>query len=45
MLSFDTMEMDGVLGDKYLVNGAIQPYFEVERRKYRFRILDAGPAR
>ena len=41
----DIMNMDGHLGDKYLVNGAIQPYFEVERRKYRFRILDAGPSR
>jgi FtsP/CotA-like multicopper oxidase with cupredoxin domain len=27
------------------VNGIVQPYFEVERRKYRFRILDAGPSR
>ncbi|MEY3026148.1 MAG: hypothetical protein RLZZ238_1045 [Planctomycetota bacterium] len=45
VLSFDTMDMDGVLGDKYLVNGAIQPYFEVQRRKYRFRILNSGIAR
>ena len=44
-LSFNTMEMDGVLGDKYLVNGRVQPYFEVERRKYRFRILNSGIAR
>lgn len=41
----DVMNMDGHLGDKYTVNGAVQPYFEVERRKYRFRILDAGPSR
>ncbi len=44
-LSMDVMNMDGVLGDKFLVNGAIQPYFEVERRKYRFRFLDGGPSR
>jgi FtsP/CotA-like multicopper oxidase with cupredoxin domain len=41
----DVMNMDGHLGDKYTVNGIVQPYFEVERRKYRFRILDAGPSR
>ncbi|MFM1804195.1 MAG: hypothetical protein RL136_1074 [Planctomycetota bacterium] len=41
----DIMDMDGHLGDKFTVNGAISPYFEVERRKYRFRILDAGPSR
>ncbi len=44
-LSFNTMEMDGILGDKLLMNGAVQPYFEVERRKYRFRILNSGIAR
>jgi FtsP/CotA-like multicopper oxidase with cupredoxin domain len=41
----DTANMDGHLGDKLTVNGLVQPYFEVERRKYRFRILDAGPSR
>jgi len=41
----DVMNMDGHLGDKYTVNGLVQPYFEVERRKYRFRILDGGPSR
>ncbi len=40
-----TLEHDGFLGDKFLVNGKIQPYFVVERRKYRFRILDASNAR
>ncbi|MFZ4750828.1 MAG: multicopper oxidase family protein [Phycisphaerales bacterium] len=44
-LVFDTMNMDGILGDKWLVNGLVQPYFEVERRKYRFRLLDGGPSR
>ena len=32
-------------GDKFCVNGAIQPYLNVNRRKYRFRILNTGPAR
>jgi len=45
VLSFNTMEMDGILGDKLLMNGAVQPYFEVERRKYRFRVLNSGIAR
>jgi FtsP/CotA-like multicopper oxidase with cupredoxin domain len=44
-LTMDVMEMDGHLGDKYAVNGLVQPYFEVERRKYRFRLLDGGPSR
>jgi len=44
-LVMDVMNMDGHLGDKMLVNGRIQPYFEVERRKYRFRLLDGGPSR
>ncbi|HEY6349530.1 MAG TPA: multicopper oxidase family protein [Candidatus Angelobacter sp.] len=32
-------------GDKFCVNGAIQPFFNVTQRKYRFRILNSGPAR
>lgn len=32
-------------GDKFIVNGAIQPFFQVQQRKYRFRILNTGPAR
>jgi FtsP/CotA-like multicopper oxidase with cupredoxin domain len=37
--------MHGYLGDKILVNGAIQPYLEVANRKYRFRILNGSNAR
>jgi FtsP/CotA-like multicopper oxidase with cupredoxin domain len=44
-LTFDMFDFDGVLGDKFLVNGAIQPYVKVARRKYRFRLLDGGPSR
>jgi spore coat protein A len=35
----------GVRGDTLLVNGAIQPYLEVGRRKMRFRILNGSNAR
>jgi len=38
-------DFDGVLGDKFLVNGNIQPFLVVQRRKYRFRILDGSNAR
>ncbi len=44
-LYFDVFNTDGILGDKYTVNGKIQPYFRVARRKYRFRLLNAGPSR
>jgi FtsP/CotA-like multicopper oxidase with cupredoxin domain len=32
-------------GDKWVVNGKIQPKFQVRRRKYRFRVLNTGPAK
>jgi FtsP/CotA-like multicopper oxidase with cupredoxin domain len=32
-------------GDKFIVNGSIQPYFQVRRRKYRFRMLNTGTTR
>ena len=32
-------------GDKWSVNGKIQPKMHVRRRKYRFRILNTGPAK
>ncbi|HEY1381305.1 MAG TPA: multicopper oxidase domain-containing protein, partial [Gemmataceae bacterium] len=44
-LSFNKLNTDGILGDRYCVNRVIQPYLQVERRKYRFRILNAGPSR
>jgi FtsP/CotA-like multicopper oxidase with cupredoxin domain len=37
--------IDGFLGDKFVVNGVIQPKLPVLRRKYRFRLLNAGPSR
>ncbi len=36
---------EGNDGDRTLVNGVIQPFFRVLRRKYRFRTLDATNAR
>ncbi len=44
-LYYDLFNTDGFLGDKHVVNGKIQPYFQVARRKYRFRMLNGGPAR
>jgi FtsP/CotA-like multicopper oxidase with cupredoxin domain len=45
LLAFDTFNFDGFLGNLFLVNGKVQPFFEVQKRRYRFRILDAGPSR
>lgn len=44
-LVFDLFNLDGILGDKFLVNGTIQPFFAVQPRRYRFRMLDTGPSR
>ena len=44
-LLFDIFDTDGFLGDVMTVNLTYKPYFEVERRKYRFRILNASVAR
>jgi FtsP/CotA-like multicopper oxidase with cupredoxin domain len=43
--TFDLFDEKGHLGDKYLVNGKVQPYFNVSKRRYRFRLLDMGPSR
>ena len=44
-LAFDIFDFDGFLGDVMMVNLATHPYFEVERRKYRFRILNGSVSR
>lgn len=44
-LVFDPFNLDGVLGEHVTVNGAVSPYMIVQRRKYRFRIVNAGPSR
>ena len=45
LLFFDLFNTDGILGDKFLVNGKIQPFFEVHPRKYRFRVYDTSASR
>jgi FtsP/CotA-like multicopper oxidase with cupredoxin domain len=42
---FDLFDLDGILGDTFTVNGKIQPFLRVARRKYRFRALNVGPSR
>jgi FtsP/CotA-like multicopper oxidase with cupredoxin domain len=44
-LFFDLFNLDGILGDKFTVNGIIQPFFSVRKRKYRLRLLNSGPSR
>ena len=44
-LFMDIFQFDGFLGDVMTVNLTYNPYFEVERRKYRFRILNASVSR
>jgi FtsP/CotA-like multicopper oxidase with cupredoxin domain len=42
---FDLFNLDGIIGDKMTVNGKIQPFMRVARRKYRFRVLNIGCSR
>lgn len=44
-LVFDQFDPEGFLGNHFLVNGKVQPYFRVEGRKYRFRLLNGSIAR
>ena len=44
-LFFDIFETDGFLGDNLMVNGSYSPSFNVMRRKYRFRVLNACMSR
>lgn len=41
----DDALLRGVIGDRMLVNGVIQPFFQVTRRKWRFRLLNGSNAR
>jgi len=36
---------NGETGDALLVNGVVQPYFNVAKRKYRFRVLNGSNSR
>ena len=42
---FDLFNTDGILGDKFLTNGKIQPFFQVAPRRYRLRWTNTGPSR
>jgi FtsP/CotA-like multicopper oxidase with cupredoxin domain len=44
-LAFDKFIFDGFLGDQMTVNLTYKPFMEVERRKYRFRILNGSVSR
>ena len=44
-LYFDQFDAEGVVGDKFCVNGKVQPFFRVARRKYRFRMLNGSSLR
>jgi manganese oxidase len=44
-LFMDIFDVDGFLGDAMTVNLVYKPFFEVERRKYRFRILNGAVSR
>ncbi|MCO6055084.1 multicopper oxidase domain-containing protein [Pseudomonas sp. MOB-449] len=44
-LFFDPFHVEGVLGDKIVVNGKIEPFLRVARRKYRLRLLNSGTSR
>jgi FtsP/CotA-like multicopper oxidase with cupredoxin domain len=42
---FDLFDLDGILGDRFCANGVIQPTFDVDKRRYRFRFYAPGPSR
>ena len=44
-LVYPAMWMDHFFGDKVLVNGKVWPYLNVDRGKYRFRLLEGSNSR
>jgi FtsP/CotA-like multicopper oxidase with cupredoxin domain len=42
---FDLFNLDGILGDRFLANGVIQPFLNVKQSRYRFRLYAPGPSR
>ncbi len=44
-MHFDIFNFDGFVGDGMTVNFLFKPFFEVERRKYRFRVLNGSVSR
>ncbi|NQD92881.1 multicopper oxidase domain-containing protein [Pseudomonas sp. CrR25] len=45
IMFWDQVNPEGVLGDKVIVNGYIEPVLRVAARKYRLRLLNGGPSR
>ncbi len=45
VLFFDLFGFDGLIGDRLIVNGKIQPRFQVHPRRYRLRWINSGPSR
>lgn len=44
-LVYDSFNHNGFIGDTFVVNGRVRPFFDVEPRKYRFRVLNGANAR
>ena len=44
-LVYNQFDPEGLIGNHFLINGKVQPYFRVEGRKYRFRLLNGSMAR
>jgi FtsP/CotA-like multicopper oxidase with cupredoxin domain len=45
LICYDTFNFKGLLGDVQLANGKIKPFLSVNKRRYRFRVLNGGPSR
>lgn len=45
LICFDTFNFKGLIGDVQLANGIVQPFLSVNKRRYRFRVLNGGPSR
>ncbi len=45
LICFDTFNFKGLLGDIQLANGIFKPFLSVNKRRYRFRVLNGGPSR
>jgi bilirubin oxidase len=44
-LTDESNERASIYGDTWLINGKIQPYLDVEPRKYRFRVVNGAASR
>jgi bilirubin oxidase len=44
-LTDESKERSSIYGDTWVINGKIQPFLNVEPRKYRFRVLNGAVSR